>query len=568
VTSSLTLNNVQAGSAGTYAVVVSNDLGWAASSGATLTVNPSAPVITRQPVSQSAAVNGSATFLVGARGSSLLRYQWQNGGSPIAGATATALALSNLQATNAGAYAVVVANDLGSVTSSVVRLEVNSTAVIEYWPVSPGYATPFGLSNITALAIGSRHTVALRQDGTVVSWGYSDYGVTNVPPGLSNVVAIAAGQTNTVALKSDGTVVAWGDNTYGQSFVPPGLSNVVAIAAGGNDAFALRSDGTLIGWGDDSKGQLDMPPGLTNVQVVAAGLYNGFAVTADGALAQWGNGPVWQLNSGTSTQLVVAAGMSNVVGVAAAGWSAWTLHDDTTVLPWGWDGYASLGMSNVAAIAAGGSSPNQEFLFALKQDGTVDAADAGSPVKHWTVPPAPPSNTVAVAAGPSHAAVLANDGTPCAVGPAWHRTAIAGSTVFLPPGIVGQPPMSYQWQFNGTNLPGATNLFLTLTNVPLSAAGTYRCIAANSLGTATNQTATLVVLRSTPRFGVPQVLSNGGFSLRLDQLSGHGAVVIFASSNLVDWAPVFSNPPVTGSLQFADPEGRSAPTRFYRALEN
>ena len=61
-----------------------------------------------------------------------------------------------------------------------------------------------------------------------------------MPAGLSGVVAIAAGDEHTVALKQDGTVVAWGDNGYGQTKVPAGLSGVVAIAAGVGHTVALK----------------------------------------------------------------------------------------------------------------------------------------------------------------------------------------------------------------------------------------------------------------------------------------------------------------------------------------
>ena len=44
-----------------------------------------------------------------------------------------------------------------------------------------------------------------------------------MPTGLSNVVDIAAGYDHSVALKSDGTVVTWGaTNTYGRNLIPAG----------------------------------------------------------------------------------------------------------------------------------------------------------------------------------------------------------------------------------------------------------------------------------------------------------------------------------------------------------
>jgi len=46
---------------------------------------------------------------------------------------------------------------------------------------------------------------ALKSDGTVATWGACLY----PPTGLSNVVAIAAGNGHSLALKEDGTVVGW-----------------------------------------------------------------------------------------------------------------------------------------------------------------------------------------------------------------------------------------------------------------------------------------------------------------------------------------------------------------------
>jgi len=51
----------------------------------------------------------------------------------------------------------------------------------------------------------------------VVAWGDNSHGQINVPQGLSNVTEIAGGGLHSLALKSDGHIVAWGDNTYGQT---------------------------------------------------------------------------------------------------------------------------------------------------------------------------------------------------------------------------------------------------------------------------------------------------------------------------------------------------------------
>ena len=55
---------------------------------------------------------------------------------------------------------------------------------------------------------------------------YGQRGLTEVPPGLTNATAVAAGSLHSLALRADGTVVAWGYNQHGQTNVPSGLSGI------------------------------------------------------------------------------------------------------------------------------------------------------------------------------------------------------------------------------------------------------------------------------------------------------------------------------------------------------
>ena len=59
----------------------------------------------------------------------------------------------------------------------------------------------------------------------------------------------------------------------------------------------------------------------------------------------------------------------------------------------------------------------------------------------------------------------------------------------------------------------------------------------------------------------------GSLQLKIKGLTGHGPVIVQVSSNLVDWTSTFTNPPVTGSLSFADLSASGNRLRFYRAQE-
>ena len=59
--------------------------------------------------------------------------------------------------------------------------------------------------------------------------------------------------------------------------------------------------------------------------------------------------------------------------------------------------------------------------------------------------------------------------------------------------VRGTPPFSYQWFHNGTELPGATESSLTLTNVQPGQAGPYHVVVSNAFSSAVSESANLTV---------------------------------------------------------------------------
>ena len=87
---------------------------------------PVAPTIATQPASL--AVNAGASPTLGVVAYGATGYQWQLNGANIAGATNSALTLSNVGTTQRGSYTAIVSNPFGSVTSAAatVAVSVNS----------------------------------------------------------------------------------------------------------------------------------------------------------------------------------------------------------------------------------------------------------------------------------------------------------------------------------------------------------------------------------------------------------------------------------------------------------
>ena len=258
------------------------------------------------------------------------------------------------------------------------------------------------LSGVSAVAGGQYHSLALRSDGAVMSWGRGFGGelgdnsttdshipvqVTGVggTGTLAGVTAVAAGQYHSLALRSDGTVVAWGYNGSGElgdnsttgSNTPVQvkgvsgsgvLSGVAAIATGFGHSLALRSDGTVVAWGANLSGELgdgtttnrDVPvqvkgvggsSALTRVVAVAAGEDYSLALLHDGIVVAWGDNANGQLGDNSTTnrhEPVEVAGVGGTgvlvaVAVAAGAHHSVALLSDGTVVAWGINSEGELG---------------------------------------------------------------------------------------------------------------------------------------------------------------------------------------------------------------------------------
>lgn len=82
------------------------------------------------------------------------------------------------------------------------------------------------------------------------------------------------------------------------------------------------------------------------------------------------------------------------------------------------------------------------------------------------------------------------------------QSALVGDIVEFTAAASGNPAPSYQWQFHGTNLPGAINPTLSLPSVTTHQAGSYRVVATNSQGAATSAVATLTVTPAPATFSL------------------------------------------------------------------
>jgi alpha-tubulin suppressor-like RCC1 family protein len=461
----------------------------------------SAPIITSQPVSQSVPKGLDAMLRVEAVGTLPIQYQWQRNDTNIPGATAASLLLTDVQPDDYGTYRVVLANVAGTNVSSDVLLEPGEVAA--WGGQSPTQiVVPIAGSNTTAISAAGLHSVALRLNGTVIAWGDNSYAQTLVPLDLHDVAALAATPYHNLALRTNGTVKTWGCDVrrtpglaYGPwvnpTSQPPGWTNVVGIAGGEAFIMGLNAEGKVMVSGlylptESTITWITMPAptDLTNAVAISAGRNHALALKADGTVAAWGRNYETQTNT--------PVGLSNVIAVAAGDYHSLALKADGTVIGWGayYAGQSTppAGLSNVVAIAAG-----NEHSIALKGDGTV--VTWGTNRYGQTMVPVAASNVVAIAAGSYHNVALERPGqrSPFLTTPLVNRAAAAAGEVHFYALATGEQPLFYQWQFNGTNLPGDTTPILRKTNVKPEDAGLYSVIVTNNYGAATSSVASLVI---------------------------------------------------------------------------
>ena len=265
---------------------------------------------------------------------------------------------------------------------------------------------------------GSYHSLVLKSDGTLWGWGYNNNGLLGVANNNTYIVTqqqvgtdsdwktIGGGQTHTLAVKTDGTLWSWGNNDYGQlgdgssvSVATPvrigSDTNWVSVAAGSIFSVGLKNNGSLWAWGYNGYGQLGDGSGVSQispVQVgsasdwasVAVGSDHVLAVKTDGTLWSWGANYYGQLGNGSitgqSTPLQIGSD-TTWQGVAAGSYHSLALKKDGSLWAWGYNSNGQLGdgtTTNGMAPVRIGSDLNWKRIacgsfhsMAVKNNGTL-----------------------------------------------------------------------------------------------------------------------------------------------------------------------------------------------------
>ncbi len=323
---SLNLNSVTATSAGTYTVVVTNNVSAVTSAAAALVITGIAPTISANPPARTIAAGGSATFTVSASGSPTLTYQWRKGATnltnsaTIAGALSATLTLTNVQAAEAGNYNVVVTNSVNSATSADAALSVT--------PAAPTIVTAPAAQSVT---IGSTVALSVTASGTApftYQWRKGTTTITDGPTGNGSTFsgALTATLTLTNAQSAD---AANYDVVVSNTIAPSATSTTAALTVSATATPSLATWTFGAGAGTENPAPTSGLPSDVTGGTVTQGNNNGTTTLVTATSPSSGTG-AYTGNSGTNNAGAAArTGALNQTATTGSAYFQFTLTPAT-----------------------------------------------------------------------------------------------------------------------------------------------------------------------------------------------------------------------------------------------
>jgi hypothetical protein len=467
----LTLTDLATNESGSYSVIVSNAAGFIQSSIATLFVGQP-PSIATQPQSVAVLPGTNVTFSVTAGGTALT-YQWLEDNVDIAGQTNATLELTNVSTNNMGQYSVVVSNDFGPLMSLPASLGIITSPLIVNQPQSQAVLAGNGVTLSVAVSGGGGgdDTLPAVSSGTLQLWLRADFGV------ITN---------------GDGQVSDWQDqsgNANDASQADVGLQPFLVNPAAIGGAAAISFNGIQV----SSEG--DYLAGTNSV-----GISNAFTSFMFYALNSGASGVPVQVAAFVGAPGVAGASRGNFFSSGAMAFTTWADDYTSTYEP----------PSNTYRIWTDRYNSNQtsvqlfDTTAATSTNFVFDITGQSAPAAGYYVGGLNPSITAGRNFGGDIAELIFYQGMLTDS----DRLAVENYLEQKYYQING-PALGFQWQLNGTNVPGATNATLYFAAVQTTNAGTYRVIATDAAGFVTSSNAVLTV-NVAPFISLqPQSQSNG-----------------------------------------------------------
>ena len=381
-----------------------------------------APVILTQPQSQRVVVGTDVNLSVEAAGVGNLSYQWFFNGNALAGATASMLALPNVQLADSGTYAVVVSNPDGSATSDNAVLTVYEASCV---------MPPDGLVGWWA-AEGNAYDALCQNNGAVhggVGYVAGEVGQAFSFDGATGYVEVT--DPGPLQLTSQLTIECWVRRT------------------------SVNSEDYLCNKGGDyTRGALN------------------YGVTLNSS--QWGGKLAFTFAGGYRRSVSITdLNWHHIAVVARQGDANPTFYVDGEVKSLtDSGGAATLNLYPSTEPLHIGAQVDHTSGWCYYSSAVIDEVSLYNIVLSTT------QIQAIYQAGVAGKCQV----TPGIVTPPASQTVAPGGTATFTVVARGTPPLSYQWFANGGAIAEATTASLTLNNVTLFDAGTYKVVVSSVAG--------------------------------------------------------------------------------------
>ena len=236
------------------------------------------------------------------------------------------------------------------------------------------------------IATSGSHTITLKTDGTVWSYGQNTYGElgigttenTDVPtkakfPDETIITKIATGEEHSLALDSDGYVWVWGRNSYGQlgetteSYLTTPtklttINNIKDIECGKYNSFVITNENEVYSFGFNSNGEcgigsytnkvgITKVKNLSDVIDIKAGKNHTLALRSNGEVYVTGSNLYGELGQGTyntrrTNTFINVTKLNNIISIASGDSSNIALNTQGGVYVWGSNIYGELGIGD------------------------------------------------------------------------------------------------------------------------------------------------------------------------------------------------------------------------------
>lgn len=276
------------------------------------------------------------------------------------------------------------------------------------------------------IEFGSGHAIALKDDGTLWTWGHNASGQLGDGTTVAKTTPIQIGtatdwetvsteQSMNLALKTDGTLWAWGDNFYGQiaggnnpQTTPLQIGTAgdwKTISCGNHHMLAIKNDGTLWVWGYNGYGaalglgnyvSVALPTQLgtdTDWYAISTGHYSSYAIKSNGTLWAWGWNNVGQIGNGAMEGITPGGPDVKVptqIGtdtdwkaIDAGGQHVIAQKTDNKLWSWGSCAFGELGDNSVMGRSTPQQMSTDTWLSFTSGNGTSSGVKTNGKLYRW-----------------------------------------------------------------------------------------------------------------------------------------------------------------------------------------